>query len=262
MRTSTLVLVCFLTACGSAPTPASTATTIVPDACGAQASDTVGKNPGFGERCDPSIGCATGLTCQDSEFSTHPWCTKACTELWQHCDPEANGAKGFCVQMPTGWRGPSGLFCVPECLNKGECTAANPDWEICKPLEYKKEAIPGKATGAYVCQTPSSQGAPFVDSTTCDFESQFDGPKFNEAKVAAKNYCLMLATCQLRSSCTSSACCVWHAFQYLTPDGKDGSVRNDRIADLKCYPQSYDSFQGTPQVCTAWQDQCKPVPVK
>lgn len=262
MRTSSLVLLTFLGACGTSPPAASSTSTTVADACGPQAGDAVGKAPGFGERCDPAIGCDKGLTCQDSEFSTHPWCTRACSKVQDHCDAVAGEPQGFCVQMPSGWRGPTEPFCVPECGTKAACKTISADWETCGKLVYKNGPVPGYSTLASVCLAPSAHGAPFVDPQTCAFEGLFDGSKFDEAKVAAKDYCLFLGTCQLRSSCTSPQCCAWHAFQYLTPDGKDGSVRNDRIAQLKCYPQSYKANEATPRICSAWQDDCTPLPVQ
>lgn len=239
------------------------------DTCGAVSGAGAGAAARFGERCDPKLGCAKGLTCQrneDSEFAPFSWCTKACDEVAKPCDEaDLGGREGFCVQMPKDWRGPKAPFCAPKCGNPAACKSLDAGWETCDYLEYKGDPVPGYANLTSVCQAPSSHGAVHVDPLTCDWEGSFpDHNKFGEAKAVAKQYCQMLNTCQLRSACTTPACCTWRAFQYLIPQGPSQAVDNKRIAELKCYPQSLASHQGSPDVCTAWLDTdgCGDLPVK
>ncbi len=239
------------------------------DTCGSASDTGAGAAPGFGERCDPQVGCAMGLTCQsseDSEFAPFSWCTRACNDFNHHCDEaDLGGRKGLCIQMPEDWRGPKTPFCAPECGTKGDCKGLEAGWETCGEPKYKGVPLPGASSLSHICQAPSSHGAVHVDPVTCAWEGSFtDNNKFGEAKAVAKKYCDMLNTCKLRSACTTPACCTWHAFQYLIPKGPSEAVDNKRIAELKCYPQSVASHLGSPSVCTAWleSDDCGELPVK
>ena len=233
--------------------PTADATTAV-DACAAKdVTDAGGSKPGFGEPCVPAIGCAADLVCQDGEFAAFPWCTRACSKAGTHCDEDLlGGRKGFCVEMPAGWRGPSGAFCAPECFKSSDCKALAP-WEACEKPEYKAKTLYNDLN-VLICASPSAHGAPWVDPATCLYEAQYpDNVKYGEAKAWAKAYCQVLDVCKLRDKCESHQCCMWHAFQYLTPGGKPD---NARIAALKCWDKSFTANKDTPAICSSWQLDC------
>lgn len=247
-------VVAFLAAACGSPTPTTSSTTAVVDACAASDVPDVGASkPQFGEPCVPAIGCDADLVCQDSEFAAFPWCTRACSKAGTHCDEDLlGGRKGFCVEMPAGWRGPSGAFCAPECFKSADCKALAP-WEACEKPEYKAKTLYNDLP-VLICASPSSHGAPWVDPATCLYEAQYpDNVKYGEAKAWAKAYCQVLDTCKLRGKCTSPQCCMWHAFRYLTPGGKPD---NARIAALKCWDKSFTANKDTPGICTSWQLDC------
>ena len=209
----------------------------------------------FGARCGPDLPCAPGLACQDSEFAPFPWCARPCPvdRVKDHCDAVPGEPQGFCVQMPTGWRGPTAPFCVPECANLAECQGHAPGWEACTKPKYKNTNL-YPALPTRVCQAPSAHGQIHVDPTTCDWEAQVTDPMLQAAKGLCKAFCQFKKDCQLRKPAETAACCGWTCFQWLTPGG---AVDAPREAALKCHIKSYSANTGTPLVCTAWKDDCK-----
>jgi hypothetical protein len=275
MRNALLLVCCLLAACAE---PVA-APAVVMDAGGAadtcksaapDVADAGGKKPGFGERCDPAVGCISGLDCQDSEFAAHPWCTRPCPEadVNKACDDDSSlgGRPGWCIQMPPDWRGPKAPFCAVKCLNAvgdSECTKLSEDWEGCEKPNYKAKDLPGTSDKqTKICSSSSQHGLPYVDPAKCDWDGKFMDLKYNDAKAAGKAYCLFLKNCQLREACESDACCTWHAFQYVTQFGTDAPEHNSRIADFKCYTQAFNSAKDTPLVCSKWQEDCKPLVVR
>ena len=210
----------------------------------------------FGARCGANADCATGLLCLDSDYSPFKWCTRFCSMdiVADHCDQaELGGAKGFCIQMPAGARGPGKPFCAPECGKLAECTSLEKTWETCEKPAYKKIALyPG--LNQNVCMAASANGQPVVDPLTCDWKAKVTDPKFDQVKGDCAAYCQFKTTCKLFDPNTENAdCCTWHCFLHLTP----GSVvDNAAVSCIKCYNKAFNAFQGTGEVCTGWQSQC------
>lgn len=227
---------------------------------GPTAADTTSSpKPTFGQRCDVAVGCATGLTCQDSEFAPFPWCTAPCPtdKVKAYCDDPALGTlPGFCIQMPAGWRGPAEPFCAPTCAKLADCQGLDGKWEACgKPVYKQIELTSGEPTK--VCQNPSSHGQIHVDPKTCDWEAKVTDPKFTEAKQVCKAWCDFMILCKLwdpKGSTTAKECCGWACFQYVTPGGV---VDNQRLSsELKCFVKSHSANAGTDRVCSGPIEDC------
>ncbi len=216
--------------------------------------------PSFGQRCDPKLGCKDGLTCLDSDYAPHPWCTTACpsSQVKNYCDPASvGGAQAFCVQMPASFQGPSTPLCLPICANLAACTALDSQWEQCAKPKYKElpliTDLPTK-----VCLAPSAHGQVQVDPQLCDWQDKVTDP----VQVAAKPVCLaackgILKACQLGAKERSEACCGWDCWQYVTPGG---TLDEQRLSTVKCLNKSFAANQSAPTVCTAWQEDCGPLP--
>lgn len=239
-----------LVACGEAKTAA-------PSDAGHDATQL----PGFGQACDPAVGCAKGLVCQQSDYAPKPWCTAPCpaAKIKDYCDAASiGGAAGLCVQMPASFQGPKDPFCAPICSNLAVCQGIDPVWELCSKLEYKKNVLitdlPTK-----VCLAPSANGQVKVDPVLCDWEDKVQDPLLSEAVQQCKSVCKnFLIPCQYWPKPKTEACCGWACMQYVTPGGQ---LDNDRLSkDIKCLGKAFAAFQGTPQMCTGWQDQSCPMP--
>ncbi len=253
MRAAALfvAVLCLCQACGEAPAPVAV-----------DASADVFVPPGFGKPCDPATGCAKGLLCLKSDYSTAPFCTAQCAAslVKDYCkQPELQGAAALCVQMPKDFQGPKEPLCLPICGNVAQCHGSNAAWEVCAKPGYKNQLLfndlPTK-----VCQSPSAHGQIQVDPVLCDWQDKAAAlPQFAEAKQACLAVCKgILKSCQLWAKPKTEDCCGWACFQWLTPGGK---LDNNRLSgSIKCLNTAYAAFQGTPQVCTGWQEQCGQLP--
>jgi len=211
----------------------------------------------FGARCNTNAECATGHFCLDSDYSPFKWCTRLCSmsDAGNHCDQAAlSDANGFCILMPPGSRGPGQPFCVPECGKFAQCTGLDPDWESCEKAAYKKIVLyPDRNQD--VCMAASANGQPVVDPLTCNWKDKVTDPKFDQAKGTCAAYCLFKTTCKLFDPTVENAdCCTWHCFQRLTPGNV---VDNTAVSRVKCFINAFNGSQGSPDVCSSWQDQCQ-----
>ena len=226
------------------------------------AADGGGGESVFAAGCTTNGDCAGGLFCMQSEFAPSGWCTVFCDNPGDHCvDAALNGAGGLCVQMPTGFRGPSKPFCTMKCDNSNDCTAVWASWERCAKPSYKNENIYNDLP-TRVCEAPSAHGQVRVDPIACTWESDYMQPQYQEAKQVCKAYCTYLKTCQLFDTKKENYdCCTWRCFQKATPQGK---VDETYMGDLKCYTQAfYVSYQGTGEVCTGPTTDCgEPDPMR
>jgi len=212
---------------------------------------------GFGETCSDTAGCLAGLTCMRSEYAALGWCTRTCANVaaTTGCEEaELAGGQGFCVEMPSGWNGPQAAFCAPICNKVADCPGTG--WETCSKPAYKNTLLYNELP-TRTCQSPSFHGQIVVDPVTCDWESKITDPQMGAPKGECKAFCQFVAQCQLAPKSQTANCCAWKCFQHLTPSGK---LDNGRLAALKCFTKTFTAFQSTPQVCTAYKEQCGPLP--
>ena len=210
--------------------------------------------PGFGEPC---IGgaCASGLTCQDSEYAPFPWCTRLCPTAKEPCDKALLGGRsGLCIQMPGGWRGPEAPFCAPTCGNVSQCTPLAAGWETCALPGYKKKPFYGDV--GKVCQAPSANGQIHVDPVTCEWQTLVTDPGVQDLKGLCAAFCTFLGACQIKAKDQSSNCCSWQCFQYLAPGGVSDLSRKNAT---KCILNAFDGNANGPNVCTAYIGECGPL---
>ncbi len=217
----------------------------------ADASADVAPLPGFGEAC-PTGTCAAGLTCQDSEYAPFPWCTLPCTTVKTPCDKaQLGGRAGLCIQMPTGWRGPTEPFCAPTCGNSSQCTPLDTRWETCTNPGYKGKPFYGDV--GKVCAAPSANGQIHVDPITCDWQNLVTDPKVQDLKGMCNEFCTFLTTCQLKASGQTKDCCTWQCFQHLAPGGVTDEARK---AAIQCYISWYSKNTESTILCSGYVDQC------
>ena len=210
--------------------------------------------PGFGQAC-VSGTCAAGLTCQDSEYAPFPWCTLPCTDAKTPCDKaQLGGRTGLCIQMPDGWRGPAAPFCAPTCVNSAQCTPLDNRWETCALPAYKKSPLYGDV--GKVCQAPSANGQIVVDPVTCAWQDKITDPGVQDLKGICASFCSFLTTCQIKTPGQPTDCCTWQCFQHLTPGGARDMAK---VNEAKCYLNSFDGNQQSPNVCTAFITDCGPL---
>lgn len=215
---------------------------------------------GLGEACG-SVGCASGLTCIDGDWAPEPWCARPCSNPGDYCDAvETSSNAGaplngnsLCIALPGDFQGATATFCAPTCNNTDACRGLWTGWSKCAKPTWKNKAL-YPALPTLVCQAPASQGQVVVDPVACDWEDKVTDPKFTNAKQVCKAYCSFLQICQLWDTKKEKlACCQWRCFQDLTP----GGTLDDEAEDLKkCYIKAFNSAQGTPKVCTLYQEQC------
>ncbi len=202
----------------------------------------------------------------DSEYAPEPWCLGPCdsSQVKNYCTAKQLGSstgqdqQGFCVQMPSGFAGPATPLCLPICANTAQCKALDSQWEICAQPAYKGQTFV-KDLPTKVCQAPSAHGQLKVDPVTCDWQSQTTDPIYAEAKNNCIALCKgFLKACQLWPKTRSEACCGWACFKHLTPGGQ---VDAERLGgEIKCYIKAFTAYQSTGLVCTAWKDECPPLP--
>lgn len=222
--------------------------------------------PQFGQRCVPSAGCEPPLQCLESDYAPHPWCGASCdsTQLKNYCMAEqlsstgSAGPQGLCVQMPSNFAGPTQPLCLPICSNLATCTALDDQWETCAQPSYKGltfiKELPTK-----VCQAPSAHGQIKVDPVSCDWAAKATDPIYADAKSLCKAICAgFLKSCQIWPKTQSTDCCGWACFQYVTPGGTVNTKRLD--SEIKCYIKAFTAFAQTPEVCTAYADECPALP--
>lgn len=222
--------------------------------------------PRFGQRCVPAVGCEVPLQCIESDYAPHPWCGTTCeaSQLMNYCTPAQlgsaglSGQQGFCVQMPAKFVGPKQPMCLPICSNLAACEEMDSQWEACAQPSYKGLTFI-KEMQTKVCQAPSAHGQIKVDPVTCDWAAKATDPSYADAKSLCKAICSgFLKSCQLWPTTQSGDCCGWACFQYVTPSGVVSTARLD--AEIKCYIKAFTAYAQTPQVCSAYLDQCPPLP--
>ena len=259
---ATLAIVLWCAGCGGGEDAGSGAT----DAADSVATKAPTKV--FGEGCGANNQCPAGQLCLQSEFTPTAFCTTFCDSPKDYCDKGAvGGANALCVQMPGSWTGPTKQvcddngkcekqgrpFCAPVCDNTSQCTSIWSSWEKCAKPAYKGVALYNDLP-TQVCMAPSSHGQLVVDPFSCDWESKITDPKVAEAKQLCKAHCDFLTKCQLFDpKVEAAACCTWRCFQKMTPEG---TIDQDRKAQIKCYLNAFFGSPGTPKACELYKDQC------
>ncbi len=233
------------------------------DDSGTSGTDGPPKIPGtYGDECETDADCATGL-CVHNDYAPFPWCSQECEQDKSACPPDADGnVVGWCTFFPADFGGDQKQLCLPLCNDIYECTSKNPLWQICETPTYKGNPLHPDATGVRVCQTPAAHGVGKVDPVTCEGWDTVYGSDFNSEVSVCNSYCDYLVLCQevAEPSDYNKECCGHGCLQNMITD--EGLINDIYIKKIKCYVQNFYAYQGTPQVCTAHQqdDNCAPTP--
>ncbi|MCA9667072.1 MAG: hypothetical protein KC503_15850 [Myxococcales bacterium] len=121
-------------ACGdSSGTPGKEASVVLPDGGGnnditvdvpvgtgdSTVDQSTGPTAGFGDVCDQTTPCPTGLTCLQTQGAAAGFCSKPCTNSGAQCPGAPTGTAAFCVAQVQTSSGTQ-TFCAFICMAQGQ----------------------------------------------------------------------------------------------------------------------------------------------
>jgi len=203
----------------------------------------------YGEPCSSTGECETGL-CLHGGYAGFGWCTRECDDDGAPCEPDSRGSYGgWCAKLPADYPDEPRQFCLPVCKTIHQCNGLSDLWEDCDVPSWKGNPLPSNEPGVLVCLAPSAHGKKPVDPETCDGWSA----NFQDVPTqvgVCKAFCDYLVWCKEVADPViyNRECCAYGCMLRMTPEGQVDTVYEKKI---KCYWQNFDAYRGTPQVCTA-----------